>query len=182
MKVWMFWQRRSWPRPLPRTSYITNLNSTVPGSGKTYITLFTVDVMCSVLHSTSPARYPSSFYSGPPIPLNFEEVDTSADECDSPGQPLLSMRSLQLVHSWFPSLGKDCLFIPSSQNSSFSCTPNSKPLLEQQVVLRSANRSLNIGPKNLMEVALPHTPNSVVLSASGGGDEQNGVDLMCTQH
>ena len=36
--------------------------------------------------STSPARYPNSFYNGPPIPLNFEEVDTSTDDRDSPSQ------------------------------------------------------------------------------------------------
>lgn len=84
--------------------------------------------------STSPARYPGSFYSGPPIPLNLEEVDFSADECDN------------------ASPSNKCPSVPSSQNSSFSCTPNSKPSLDEQVVLRSANRSLNIGPKNLMEM------------------------------
>ena len=43
---------------------------------------------------------------------------------------------------------------PSSQNSSFSCTPNSKPHLHHEVELRSAaNRSLSVGPKNLLEVS-----------------------------
>ena len=37
-------------------------------------------------NSTSPARYPGYFYSGPPIPLNFEEEDSSTEEV--PGKTL----------------------------------------------------------------------------------------------
>ena len=188
--------------------------------------------------STSPARYPSSFYSGPPIPLNFEEVDTSTDDRDSPSECStprgvcmqsvqypkrcmyavsaipqevyvcsqcstprgVCMQSVQYpkrcmyavsavppevyvcsqcstprgvcvcMHKWTNPLsltchcvssralstspGRKCLSLSCSRDSSFSYTPNSKPSLDEQVMLRSANSSVNIGPKNLMEVRL----------------------------
>ena len=50
--------------------------------------------------------------------------------------------------------GRKCLSLSCSRDSSFSYTPNSKPSLDEQVILRSANSSVNIGPKNLMEVRL----------------------------
>ena len=101
-------------------------------------------------------RYPGYFYSGPPIPLNLEEIDSSLDDsiCKSyPPPPPLSLYIY--VYNMMMTGGKtdDIPEESSSQNSSFSCTPNSKPLLNDQILLRgSADRSSSVGPKNLLEV------------------------------
>ena len=74
--------------------------------------------------------------------------------------------------------GKTSPSKPSSQNSSFTGTPNSKPLLDEQVVLKSANRALNIGPKNLLEVRETR-PQSVCSSGCSGRDRGG---LECCVH
>lgn len=105
-------------------------------------------------------KYPSPVYTGPPIPLNFGEssTDSSFEEPrpshghtpldESPcgpnrGSPVSARDGLR----GSPRVLLDYSF--GSHNSSFSSyTPNTKPSLVDE----KRNKSLNIGPKNLMEV------------------------------
>lgn len=91
---------------------------------------------CSFIQR-SPVKYPTPVYEGPPIPLTFDLADSSegvlegSSIASSPHRPHTSL--LEGSHN--------------SQDSSLSCTPSSKPTMDEAIHLKG----LSIGPKNLMD-------------------------------
>ncbi|KAL5480049.1 hypothetical protein EMCRGX_G023667 [Ephydatia muelleri] len=87
----------------------------------------------------SPVKYPTPIYQGPPIPLTFDLADPSDTSLEgssiasSPHRPHPHTSLLESSHA--------------SQDSSLSCTPSTKPSMDEAIHLKG----LSIGPKNLMD-------------------------------